>query len=299
MSRIHDALKRAEQERSMRDRTGMDVEVPIATPGTGPVPVIPASDAAPSRAAAPAASTSSPIAIDSALANCPVVTWQPVSKTMLFFSAEGQASGSEEFRTLRSRLYQLREKHALRKILVTSSLPQEGKSFVAANLAQVAAVQPGCRVLLIDADLRNPSLHLSLGTSPAPGLSEYLLGETEEFGIMQKGPLENLFFIPAGRPVLGQAELVCNGRLKNLLDRVEPLFDWIILDSPASMPVSDSGLIANVCDGVLMVVRAEATPFDLVRKALRKLPEERMVGVVLNGIPPETDQGIHRYYRVS
>ncbi len=299
MSRIHDALKRAEQERSMRDGIGMEVEVPTATPGTGPVPVIPASDTAPSRAAGPAASTSGPIAIDSVLADCPVLAWRPDTKTMLFFSAEGQATGAEEFRTLRSRLYQLREKHALRKILVTSSLPQEGKSFVAANLAQVGAAQPGCRVLLIDADLRNPSLHLSLGTSPTPGLSEYLLGETEEFGIMQRGSMENLFFIPSGRPVPGQTELVSNGRLKHLLDRVETLFDWIIIDSPASLPVSDSGLIANVCDGVLMVVRAEATSFDLVRKALRKLPEKRIVGVVLNGIPAETDQEIQRYYRVS
>jgi len=208
---------------------------------------------------------------------------------MLFFGSEEPVHGTEEFRTLRSQLYQLREKQPLRTILVTSSLPREGRTFVAANLAQVMARQPGCRTLLIDADLRNPSLHLALGTSAMPGLSEYLLGEVDELGILQRGQMENLFFLASGRPVSGQTEVVSNGRLKSLLDRLEPLFDWIIIDSPAAIPVSDSGLIANFCDGVLMVVRSDSTPFDLVRKARQKFNPERLLGVVLNGIPAEID----------
>jgi protein-tyrosine kinase len=203
-------------------------------------------------------------------------------KTMLFFNSE-QGPGTEEFRTLRSRLYQMREKQPLKKVLVTSALPKEGKSFVAANLAQAMVRQHGQRVLLIDADLRAARLHLALGTALTPGLSEYLLGEVDEFGIMQRGAIKDLFFIPAGRSTSNPAELVANGCLKVLLSHVESLFDWIVIDSPPAVPVSDAGLMANQCDGVLMVVRSNATPYDVARKARAEFDDKLLLGVVLNG----------------
>ena len=300
MSRIHDALKRAEQDRPVYKGIGIEeVEVPLAIPTTGPIPVTSAGDTARSAAMPPVVPSSDPMALDTALAGSPPTTWAPDTKTMLFFSTEEQAHGTEQFRTLRSQLYQLREKHSLRKILVASSVPREGRSFVAANLAQVMARQPGCRALLIDADLRSPRLHLALGTSPSPGLSEYLLGETQEFEIIQRGQMENLFFVASGRPVSGQTEIVSNGRLRFLLDRLEPLFDWIIIDSPAAIPVSDAGLIANFCDGVLMVVRSDSTPFDIVRKARQKFNDDRVLGVVLNGISAEIDPKTQHYFSAS
>jgi len=219
------------------------------------------------------------------LEQCPSGNWQPNTKTMLFFGPEEHGPGKEDFRALRSRLYQLREKIALKKILITSSVPKEGRSFVAANLAQVLARQQGCRVLLIDADLRSPGLHLALGTGVAPGLSEYLLGETGEVAIIQRGQMTNLFFIASGRPVSGQSEIVSNGRLTRLFARLAELFDWIIIDSPAALPVSDAGLIASCCDGVLMVIRSNSTPFDIVRKAQERFREDHILGIVLNGIP--------------
>jgi len=203
-------------------------------------------------------------------------------KTMLFLKDE-QGPGTEEFRTLRSRLYQMREKQPLKKILVTSSLPKEGKSFVAANLAQALAWQQGRRVLLIDGDLRASRLHLALGSASTPGLSEYLQGEVDEFRIMQRGVMENFFFIPAGRSNAHPGELIANGRLKVLLNRVEGLFDWVIVDSPPAVPVSDAGLIANSCDGVLMVVRSCETPSDLALKARAEFDDRLLLGVVLNG----------------
>jgi len=213
---------------------------------------------------------------------------------MLFYNSE-QGPGTEEFRTLRSRLYQMREKQPLKKVLVTSSLPKEGKSFVAANLAQALVRQHGRRVLLIDADLRAARLHLALGTSATPGLSEYLLGEADEFGVMQRGSMENLFFVPAGRSTSNPAELVANGRLKTLLGRVENLFDWIVIDSPPAVPVSDAGLMANHCDGVLMVVRSDATPSDIARKARAEFDDKLLLGVVLNGIKRGSPE-YSRYY---
>src|SRR5208283_4595052 len=146
MSRIHDALKRAQQDRSIYDGIGLeDVESPVAMPATGPIPVTPAADIGRPHSTPPVSRPSDPIALDTLLQRCPPTTWTPDTKTMLFFSAEEHVHGAEQFRTLRSQLYQLRERQPLRKILVASSVPREGRSFVAANLAQVMACQPGCR----------------------------------------------------------------------------------------------------------------------------------------------------------
>ncbi|MGA9543845.1 MAG: CpsD/CapB family tyrosine-protein kinase, partial [Candidatus Sulfotelmatobacter sp.] len=203
MSRIHDALKKAEQDRSIFERIGIEEVEAAATPAAGPVPINPAADSARSQTIPSVAPISDPITIDAVSTRRAPTTWAPDTKTMLFFGSEESIHGTEEFRTLRSQLFRLRENQPLRKILVTSSLPREGRSFIAANLAQAMARQPGCRALLIDADLRNPSLHLALGTSASPGLSEYLLGEADEPGIIQRGQMENLFFLASGRPVPG------------------------------------------------------------------------------------------------
>jgi protein-tyrosine kinase len=295
MSRIHEALKRAEEQRaaSQGGRTEPAEAVEASSTETGAAARgVDSALAGAARAAMPPFPT--PFTFDTLLARCAQSNWTPDAKTMLFFSAEEQGYGTEEFRTLRTRLYQMRENQSLKKLLVTSSLPKEGKSFVAANLAQVMVRQHGRRALLIDGDLRGPRLHQVLGTSSTPGLAEYLLGENDEFGIMQRGPMENLFFIPSGRTVSNPAELVANGRLKFLLHRLEPLFDWIIIDSPPAVPVSDAGLLANYCDGVLMVVRSNATPFDLARKARQEFRDKHLVGVVLNGI--EAGSSYTQYY---
>jgi capsular exopolysaccharide synthesis family protein len=202
----------------------------------------------------------------------------------------------EEFRTLRSRLYQLREKMPLKKLLVSSALPREGKSFVAANLAQVLAKQHGRRVLLIDGDLRGPKLHLVLGTSEGPGLSDYLMGEVDEFTAMQRGSMDNLFFLPAGKRVSSPAELVANGRLKFFMNRVDALFDWIVVDSPPAVAVSDPSLLANFCDGVLLVVRSTMTPFDAARKARTEFGDKQLLGVVLNGVQANDSAYSQHYY---
>lgn len=299
MSRIHEALKKAEQERaaSQGGAGQPNFGTPVAEPpgyeprGLEPshsaaqeatdIPSLAESGGVPLTSAMP--SFASPFSVDTMLARCPQMEWRPDQATMLFFNGNETARGTEEFRTLRSRLYTAREKMDLKKILVTSPLPKEGKSFTAANLAQVLVKQHGRRVLLVDADLRSPRLHTVLGTKASPGLSDYLLGTSDEFSIMQRGAMENLFFIPCGREISEPAELVSNGRLKLLLQRVEALFDWIIVDSPPAVPVSDASVLAKACDGVLLVVRSNATPVDLARRAREEFPEQTLVGVVLNG----------------
>jgi capsular exopolysaccharide synthesis family protein len=302
MSRIHEALKKAEQERAASQ--GGPAQPSLVTPGTEPSlmaeesPVAVATGVAaggvPLTSAMPA--FASPFSLDALLARCPQLEWRPEEKTMLFFNGDDNARGTEEFRTLRSRLYHAREKMALKKILVTSALPKEGKSFTAANLAQVLVKQHGRRVLLIDADLRGPRLHMMLGTSASPGLSDYLQGGDDEFSIMQRGPMESLFFIPSGQRISDPSELVANGRLKFLLQRVEALFDWIIIDSPPAVPVSDASVLAKACDGVLMVVRSNATPVDMAQRARQEFPDQSLVGVVLNGMDHESIPYSRYYY---
>jgi capsular exopolysaccharide synthesis family protein len=304
MSRIHEALKKAEQERAASQGGPAQPSYPspvdepaLSAMDDSPVAVGPLYGGVPLASAMP--SFASSFSLDALLARSPQLTWKPEEKTMLFFNGEDNGRGMEEFRTLRSRLYHTREKMPLKKILVTSALPKEGKSFTSANLAQVLVKQHGRRVLLIDADLRGPRLHLMLGTRSSPGLSDYLKGGSDEFSIMQRGPMENLFFIPSGEQISDPSELVANGRLKVLLQRVEALFDWIIVDSPPAVPVSDAGVLAKACDGVLMVVRSNATPVDMARRARQEFPDQALLGVVLNGTDSESIPYSRYYYEAD
>jgi len=292
MSRIHEALKKAEQERA-----SIKGGVPSAFAAT---PVAEAAgygevDVAPITPNLGMAGLAGPSGLETLLARCPQKQWTPDLQTMLFMNGNDSTKGTEEYRTLRSRLYHIREKMPLKKVLVTSPLPKEGKSFTAANLAQVMVRQHGRRALLIDADLRGPRLHQMLGAPKGPGLSEYLSANADEASVMQRGPMEGLFFIPSGESIEDPAELVAGGRLKILLQRIEPIFDWIIIDSPPAIPVSDASVLAKACDGVLMVVRSNSTPSDLARKARMEFADEMLVGVVLNGT--DRDEAAYaRYY---
>jgi len=293
MSRIHEALKKAEQERAIAQGG--------APSGFGATPVTEAPayeevDPMPVTPNLGMPDLGGPFSLETLLARCPLTAWNPDLHTMLFMNGNDSARGTEEYRTLRSRLYHIREKMPLKKLLVTSALPKEGKSFTAANLAQVMVRQHGRRALLIDADLRGPRLHLMLGTPQGPGLAEYLLGKADEASVIQRGPMEGMFFMPSGEAIEDPAELVASSRLKLLLQRVEPIFDWIIVDSPPVVPVSDASVLAKACDGVLMVVRSASTPSDMARRARMEFPDEMLVGVVLNGTEHNEAQYTRYYY---
>jgi protein-tyrosine kinase len=275
MSRIHDALKKAELEKPAYSGDGVaSSAAAVKTVEVEPLPT-------PSVATMP--SFAAPFTFEALAERCVVGQWSPDPATMLFFRPE-ETIARETFRTLRSRLFQIREKLPIKKILVTCTTGSEGKSFVAANLAQALVQQRGQRALLIDADMRAAKLHVALGTSATPGFSDYLMGDSEEFAIMQHGPMENLFFLPAGTVVANPLELIANGRMNLLLSRVEQFFDWIIVNSPPAVGVSDAGQLANSCDGVLLVVRSNATPFDLAQRARDEFYGKKIVGVVLNGV---------------
>lgn len=288
MSRIHEALKRAEQERAL---TGpAQLETSILDRPADPGQII-------ASAAAMAGGVPTPsFSAEAVLTRSRTTAWHPDPATMLFFSGEEHSPGKEQFRTLRSRLYQAREKQPLSKLLVTSALPKEGKSFTTANLGQVIVRQHGRRALLIDSDLRNPQLHRILGAEAGPGLSEYLQGQVDEYSILQRGPMENLFLIPAGEIVHNPAELLAGGRMKLLLNSLQPVFDWIIIDTPPAVPVADAAMIANLVDGVVLVVRSNSTPIDAAQRARNEFLERNIVGVVLNGVTPDVSPYVQYYY---
>ena len=185
----------------------------------------------------------------------------------------------------------VRENQPLQTVLISSAVPAEGKTMVATNLAHALVRQQGCRVLLIDADLRAPRVHTLLGAPSNPGLADYLQGGASEFEVIQKGHEEGLYFTPAGTHVTHPSELISSSHMKEFMDRVKPEFDWIIIDSSPVLPVADATVLGGLCDGVLLVVRASSTPSDMARKACREFQDSQVLGVVLNTADESSEYG--------
>ena len=305
MSRIHEALKRAEQERvtgspdQRSDRRAPQgirssaVQTAAPPPSILTRPVLPNSNAVHLQAEAPLG----PVQFDALWEKCSQRHWKPDPKLIVFGNADPFFPGAEQFRTLRSRLYRMRESQPLKTILISSAIPAEGKTVVSSNLAYALVRQQGCRVLLIDADLRSPRVHTLLGTAAAPGLADYLQNTATEFDITQRSNEEGFCFIPAGNHVTHPSELISSARMKQFLDRVKPAFDWIIIDSPPALPVADASVLCGLVDGVLFVVRANSTPSEASQKACKELRGAHILGVVLNSA--EESVGYNSYYSGS
>src|SRR6516164_2658768 len=278
MSRIREALKRAAEERSAQTGGRAEDFVYILEGA-------PASVASPVEVGKfdlqPSTEFVNPD-LNTLFAECRKVAWCFEPRFSVFADEENHRAGAEKFRTLRSRLYQISATRPLRRVLLTSSVPQEGKTFVAANLAQSIIRQADRRVLLIDADLRASRLNLTLGTKNEPGLSDYLLGEAAITKVLQVGEERNLCFIPGGKLVSNPSELLHSQKMKSLLERMGQMFDWVIVDSPPAIAVHDASILADMCDGVLFVVRAGATDFEAAQKAAAEFSDSKLLGVILN-----------------
>lgn len=290
MSRIHEALKKAAEERSARLPAGMDAEL------TPPVVIAPEREGNFPAAAQTLFEPPEPVVLpyDEMIKKCVQTTFHIDPRMSVFADQDPGSLGAERFRTLRSRLYQIASAQTLRKLVITSTVPAEGKTLVAANLAQSIVQQPERRVLLIDADLRASRLHLSFGAQRSPGLADYLRGEASAYEVIQKGQDSNLCLIAGGKEVSNPSELLLNERLEKLLELVTPMFDWVILDAPPALPVHDASIIADLCDGVLFVVRAGDTDSEVAAKVLEDFKQKNLVGVVLNRV--ERGDGYGGYY---
>lgn len=291
MSRIHEALKRAERERAANQSSGPAERPPKSPTASGVIEAPPpsihqsvvASEPSFPRLSETAALVSEPVFdFDTLWAKAAAKQWKPDPKFVVFENDDPFYPGAEQFRTLRSRLYRMRESQPLQTILISSAIPAEGKTMVTVNLAYALVRQRGCRVLLVDADLRSPRVHTLLGTSAAPGLAEYLQNTASELDVTQHGSEEGLCFVAAGNHVTHPSELISSDRMKLFIERIRPAFDWILIDSPPALPVADASVLGGMVDGVLFVVRANSTPSAASQKACKELRDAHIIGVVLN-----------------
>ncbi len=295
MSRIHEALKKAAEERSAQtvNRGAPDLvdfsiqeEIAVKQPPNG--------EAQPNPRVTER-SDPGVLRFEEFAKHCTHVKWKVGAESGIYAAHANNSVGAEKFRTLRSRLYQVASAQPLKRILITSSTPAEGKTFVAVNLAQSFIRQENRRVLLIDSDLRASRLHLHVGAQDTPGLSDYLRGDADEYQVTQVEQDGNLCLIPGGSEVSNPSELLHSDRMRQLLERMSQIFDWVILDSPPALAVHDASILADMCDGVLFVVRAGSTDFELATKASSEFREKNLLGVVLNRVDKGDSYGGYYY----
>jgi protein-tyrosine kinase len=312
MSRIYDALQKAESERKIERRE--------------PVQQVPEQSAAIEQFAAtavaeaeyegvstpmPAATSSSTFAGSTAgvggldLSQVVARPWALALKRLPALLDRGATV--EQFRSLRSRLFELRDIKPLKTILVTSGLPQEGKSFVSTNLALSLARHKNSKVLLIDGDMRRYTIHQLLGCESHPGLADYLAGKASAVEVMQrpevspetkggtKPMLANLTFIAGGNGGDKAADLSGSPRFGEFIRLASPHFDWIVVDSSPVLPVSDAVNLARSCDGVLLVAREGVTKFQVAQRAQNELKAANLLGFVLNAVQEAPEVGYYGY----
>ena len=309
MSHIYEALQRAEAER----RAGLEAVATAPMPEHAPeLPRLAVALAAqrPQVAelvSAPSAEgAASPVLPPGFLDRVPRRPWNPVLEQLPALEKGGVSV--EQFRSLRSRVQELRDLKPLKSILVSSGLPKEGKSFISVNLAINLARHKSSKVLLIDGDMRCSSLHQYLGSQADPGLSEYLAGKASILEVLQSpqeaigrdpimaSVLENITFLPAGKGGEIAADMASSKRFEELLATLSPFFEWIVIDSPPVLLVSDAVNLARSSDAVLLVARSGVTTFPVAQRTQSELKSANVIGFVLNAVEKPSMNGTY-YYR--
>ncbi|MGC8792216.1 MAG: CpsD/CapB family tyrosine-protein kinase [Bryobacteraceae bacterium] len=274
MSRVHEALRKAEQSGTL---------------------------AAPSAARAPSVETSlvQDVAAASFFDRLEQVPYRPAPEALLIDPARPQEAPAEEFRSLRTRLNHLQGLQPLHAVVITSPSPAEGKSFVAANLAIAQAQLSGQWALLADFDLRRPVIHTLFQIQRAPGITDYLLGNAPLEAVIKRVMSMNLCVMPAGSAVKNPLELLNLRQVRVLLRELPKLFNWMILDSPPLLFSADANLLGTIADGTLLVVRMGQTTIDMVARAMQSLCENNVLGVVVNGARAGELYSKYTYYYSS
>jgi capsular exopolysaccharide synthesis family protein len=223
------------------------------------------------------------------------------------FESRGRASSlvaegpggleGEMFRALRTNLRFSHVDVPRRVVLVTSTGPEEGKSTVLANLA-VSLAQSGRRTLVIDTDLRRPSLHRIFALPKSRGLADLLAGDASLEQALRPTHVDGLAALPCGTLPANPAELIESARLQDLLRELRARFDYVLLDSPPAGGLIDASLLASLADGVLLVVEPRRFDWRVLRGTVRQLERSgaRLYGVVLNKAPRDERSGLYRYY---
>jgi capsular exopolysaccharide synthesis family protein len=204
---------------------------------------------------------------------------------------EVNSAAAEAFRLLGVRLRHLRRERTLNKVLITSTIPQEGKSTVAANLACTLSTRQ--KVLLLEGDLRRPSLSHVFGLERRPGLSEWLRGEAGAAECIYQLDSPEFWLLPAGNAAGKPLELLQSGRLATLIDQLAGWFDWVVIDSPPVLPLADTSVWARLADGILLVARQGTTEKKQLKRGLEALEPRKMIGALLNCSHTNTGSGYY------
>lgn len=217
------------------------------------------------------------------------------SSRLVFFT-EPDSLAAEKFRFLGVRLRQFRQGRTLKKVLVTSTIPQEGKSLVAANLAGVLAGRKE-RVVLLEGDLRRPMLAQQFGLGHLAGLGEWLENGQGTISNIYRLGGPDFWLMPAGHPPANPLELMQSGRLSQLMEQLSSLFDWIIVDSPPLLPLADTTVWARLTDGVILVTREGKTEKGRLQRGLELLKTSDLLGVVLNSCTNPDQKDYYHHYK--
>jgi capsular exopolysaccharide synthesis family protein len=278
MSHIFDALQKAESERTGAESPTFSLATELLEAAEQKMHAAGAiaeqSARADSFAAQPSASFED-------LERCPLLSVSVPEESHLVAVDKEESLGAEKFRFLGVRLRQLRQSRPLKKVLITSTIPQEGKSTVAANLACTLARRKQHKTLLLEGDLRRPTIAQKLGFGQVPGLCEWLRGETETMNVYRIEAL-GLWVLPAGNAPENPLELMQSGKLLPLMEQLTEWFDWIIIDSPPVLPLADTSIWARLCDGILLVTRNGTTERQHLQRGLEALEKSKLLGALVN-----------------
>ncbi len=203
---------------------------------------------------------------------------------------------AESYRTIRTRLMRYQRENGVRSLVVSSALPDEGKTLTALNLALCCAQLQDLRILLVDADLRTRGLTGIIGYPPVPGLAEVLAGKAQFDQAIFATDQPNLYILPAGAPKAPAPELYAGERWKELIGWCSEAFSIILVDTPPILPLSDFDLIMNGCDAALVVVRSQKTPRELLQKAAGQIDKSKLLGVIFNATDFASGNRYYQYY---
>jgi capsular exopolysaccharide synthesis family protein len=201
----------------------------------------------------------------------------------------------EQFRRMAAVLHKAQTADGIRIVMVTSAAQSDGKTLTAINLALALSGSYKRRVLLIDADLRRPSIGKAWGLNGSGGLSEGLKAQGEQkLKVIPITP--TLTLLPGGAPDPDPMSSLTSARMRRILEESVTQFDWVIVDAPPMGPVADANLLAEMVDTTVLVVRAAQTQYPFVQKAIETLGRERILGVVLNGVESSDGGKYGKYY---
>jgi len=225
-----------------------------------------------------------------------LISEQRFSDSLIMLSSPDSAD-AETFKVLRGQILFPKDRKVPRSMLVTSTFPTEGKSYVAANLAATLALSIDEYVLLIDTDLRRPRLHRMFGYSKVQGLHEYLVGGCKLEELVLKSGIDKLSILPAGKPPRNPTELLSSSMMVKFLDEVKERYQdrFVIIDSPPSNVATEGKFLAQYVDGIIFVVMANKTPRKDIEKAIDNLGRDKILGIVFNGYE-QVRKSYHRYY---